>query len=175
MSSHRYPTKAMTGDYIRGGIGVVVSGSLLVMAREIGVFHYILMGGVVLFGGFALRTWLRHQTSYELSEEGIWANGPLSKALRWSEITDIRLKYFSTRRDRREGWYQLTVRGAAGKISVDSDLEGFDAILGACASIIRVNQLELSESTSENFTSAGFPVRADAAGGAMSKSTTEEE
>jgi hypothetical protein len=175
MSSHRYPTKTVIGDYIRGGIGVAVTGSLLVAAQDIGVFHYILMAGTALFGGFAFRTWRRHQTSYELSEEGIWANGPLGKALRWSEITDIRLKYFSTRKDRKEGWFQLTVQGAAGKISLDSDLEGFDAFLEACAPVFRVNQLELSEPTAENFAAAGFPARADAAGETTPENITEEE
>ena len=175
MNSHRYPTKTLTGDYIRGGIGVVVTGSLLVAVQNFNVFHYILLAGVALFGGFVFRTWQRHQTSYELSEEGIWANGPLGKAIRWSEITEIRLKYFSTRRDRKEGWFQLTVKGAPGKISIDSDLEGFDAFLEACAPVVRVNQLELSEPTAENFAAAGFPVRADAAGGSTCTSTTEEE
>ena len=175
MSSHRYPTKAMTGDYIRGGIGVVVTASLLVAVQDFNVFHYIVLAGLALFGGFVFRTWQRHKTSYEVSEEGVWANGPLGKAIRWSDITEIRLKYFSTRRDRKEGWFQLTVKGPPGKISMDSDLEGFDAFLQACVPVIHANRLELSEPTAENFTAAGFPVRADAAGGSMTTNTTEEE
>jgi hypothetical protein len=175
MSSYRYTTKTLTGDYIRGGIGVVVTGSLLVAVQDFNVFHYVVIAGLALFGGFTFRTWQRHKTSYELSEEGIWANGPLGKALRWTEITGIRLKYFSTRRDRKEGWFQLTVVGAPGKVSVDSDLDGFDAFLQACVPVIHANQLELSEPTTENFAAAGFPVRADAAGESTSTSTTEEE
>jgi hypothetical protein len=175
MSSHRYPKKVLTGDYIRGGIGFVACGSLLVAVQDFGILHYFLMAGAALFGGFAFRTWRRHQTTYELSEEGIWANGPLGSALRWSEIADIRLKYFSTRRDRKEGWFQLTIKGGPGKISLDSDLEGFDAFLQACVPVIRDNQLELSEPTTKNFAAAGFPVRADAAGGSTTTSTTEEE
>jgi hypothetical protein len=161
MSSHRYPIKAVIGDYIRGGIGVAVAGSLLVAVKDIGVFHYIIMVGGVLFGGFVVRTWLRHQSSYELDEIGIWTKGPLGKAIPWSEVTEIGLKYFSTRRDRKEGWFQLTINGPAGKISVDSDLQGFDAFLLACVPIFRVNHLELSEPTAENFAAAGFPVRVD--------------
>jgi hypothetical protein len=174
MSSHRYPQKTLTGDYIRGGIGVVVTGALLVATQNFTSFHYILVAGLILFGGFAFRTWLRYRTSYEISEEGLWANGPLGKAVRWPEITDIRLRYFSTRRDRREGWFQLTVRGGSVKFSIDSDLEGFDEFLRACVPVIRANRLELSEPTTENFDAAGFPVRADAAGESKRKSTTEE-
>lgn len=175
MSSHRYPTKVLTGDYIRGGIGFAVCASLPVAAREISVLHYIVIAGALLFGGFLFRTWQRQMTSYELSEEGIWANGPLGKAIRWSEISEIKLKYFSTRRDRKEGWFQLTVMGPPGKVSVDSDLDAFDGFLRACAPIFKANRLELSESTAENFAAAGFPVRADAAGGTTRTRTTEEE
>ena len=175
MSNHRYLTKTVTGDYIRSGIGVVVCGALLVATQSFTIFHYLIVAGLLLFGGFAFRTWQRHQTEYELSDDGIWANGPFGKALRWSEIADIRLKYFSTRKDRKEGWFQLTIKSSAGKISVDSDLEGFDSILRACVPIVRINLLELSESTAENFAAAGFPVQAAAAGGTTSKSEPEEE
>jgi hypothetical protein len=174
MSSHRYPKKVLTGDYIRGGIGFAVCASLLVAARDFGVFHYIVLAGAALFGGFILRTWQRHMTSYELSEEGIWANGPLGKAIRWSEISDIGLKYFSTRRDRKEGWFQLTVRGRPRKISVDSDLDGFEEVLRACTPIFAANRLELSESTAENFAAAGFPVPTEAAGGMPPARGTED-
>ena len=175
MSSHHYPAKTVMGDYIRGGIGVAVCGGLLAATQNFTVFHYLLVAGLLLFGGFAFRTWQRHQTAYELSDEGIWANGPMSKVVRWSEITDIHLKYYSTRKDRKEGWFQLTLRGGTGKISIDSNLEGFDTILAACARIFRVNRLELSESTAENFTVAGFPVQADAAAESTNKNNAEEE
>ncbi|MDA0340635.1 MAG: hypothetical protein O3B74_03450 [Proteobacteria bacterium] len=175
MTNHRYAMKTLRGDYIRGGIGVAVTGSLLVGATTVTIFQYLLTAAALLFVGFVLRTWLRHRTVFELSEEGVWANGPMGKALRWSEITEIRLRYFSTQRDRKNGWFQLTLKSPAGKVSVDSGLDGFDAVLEATASAIRVNQLEISESTAENFAAAGFPVRAAAAPESTQKDTTGEE
>jgi hypothetical protein len=175
MTSHRYPMKTLRGDYIRGGIGVVVTGSLLVGATTVTIFQYLLAAAAILFAGFVLRTWLRHRTVFELSEEGIWANGPMGKALRWPEITEIGLRYFSTQRDRKNGWFQLTLKNTNGKVSVDSGLDGFETVLEATASVIRISQLELSESTAENFAAAGFPVRAVAAPESTQKDTTGEE
>jgi hypothetical protein len=175
MTSHRYPMKTLRGDYIRGGIGVAVTGSLLVGATTVTIFQYLLAAAALLFAGFVLRTWLRHRTVFELSEEGIWANGPMGKALRWPEITEIGLRYFSTQRKGKNGWFQVTLKSPDGKVSMDSGLDEFNTVLEATASAIRANQLEVSELTATNFAAAGFPVRAVTAPESAQKDATGEE
>ena len=167
MESYRYPTKSLIGDYIRGGGGLFVTGGLLLAATMLTIFQYLFALAAILFAGFIFRTWQRHQTIFELSDEGLRANGPFGKALRWTEITDVRLRYFTTRRDREEGWFQLTVKSGGQSVSVDSSLDGFESLLGRCAETARRNQLELSDSTAENFIAAGFPVRGEATSGPM--------
>lgn len=167
MTSYRYPMKSLIGDYIRGGGGLLITGGLLLAATMLTIFQYLFAAAAILFAGFVFRTWQRHQTVFELTDEGLAANGPFGKKLRWAEINEIRLRYFTTRRDRKEGWFQLTVLGDGGKVSIDSSLEGFEALLSRCAETIRRNQLELSDATAENFAAAGFPVRGDTVEGQM--------
>ena len=68
------------------------------------------------------------------------------------------LKYFSTRRDRKAGWYQLTLSDGIVKITIDSELMGFDTVMKICSDVVIQKRLTVSETTSENFASSGFPL-----------------
>ncbi|MBM85958.1 MAG: hypothetical protein CMM47_08045 [Rhodospirillaceae bacterium] len=171
MTSHRYPINALLGDYLRGGIGFVVSVSLFAISDILTVIQYIIGAAGIIFGGYVIRTVVRHWTALEVSEDGMLANGPFGKALRWNDVTAVKLRYFSTQRDRSKGWFQLTIKGSTGSISVDSTLEGFEVLLKSCAQSVMRNGLELSEATTENFAAAGYPIGA----GSAKSSLTERE
>ena len=159
MTEHRYSGKSLLGDYMRGGIGLVISSGLLVAAEMLTVFQCIVFALALLFAGFVLRTWQRQMTVYVVSDQGLRARGPLGRDIKWSDLTDLRLRYFATRRDRKSGWFQLTLRSRQGKMSLDSELDGFETVLGHAADAVRRNGLSLSEATTENLASSGFPVR----------------
>ena len=158
MSEHRYPGRSLVGDYLRGGIGLVITCALLAMADMLSVFQYIMIALALLFAGFVLRTLQRHLTVYSVSETGVRARGPLGREIAWSELADLRLRYFATRRDRKSGWFQLTLRGNGGRLSMDSELDGFDTVLEHAADAARRNRLALSDATTENLASTGFAV-----------------
>ena len=160
MATHHYPAKALIGDYVRGLTGVLVTGGLLGFATIITVVQYLFAVAALLFAGYLFRTWQRHRTSVTLDDTGIIAKGPFGTAIRWPDISDVRLRYFSTRRDRKSGWFQLNIRSAAGRISIDSALSDFDEVLASCAAAARNNRLELSDVTCANFAAAGHPVDA---------------
>ena len=58
--------------------------------------------------------------------------------------------YFSTRRDHREGWLELTLGFDGGRVSVDSRLRGFDQLLDRALVAARANAVELSMATRRN-------------------------
>ena len=157
MNCH-YPLKTLAGDYLRGGFGFVVTGGLVAFASMMTWIQYLFAVAAIMFAGFLFRTWQRHRTRYMLDDTGIRADGPFGRAIRWSEIIDLRLRYFSTRRDRKSGWFQLTIHDSSGRMSVDSNLDGFDQVLQRCAKAARANRLQLRESTAENFAAAGCPI-----------------
>ena len=152
---------ALRGDYLRGAIGLFVTVGLVVAATKITIFQYIFAAGALLFLGFFLRTAQRHLTTFSFSNDTFQANGPLGKNISLPAVIDIRLRYFSTRKDRtgEGGWFELTIQDPKSKISVDSTINGFDQIMQHCVDIIHQNKLAPSETTIENFSSAGFPLQ----------------
>ena len=69
MTRHVYPTSAMVGDYLRAAAGLVPTGVLFATV-PVGTVPAVVLGRFArLFGGFGLRTVLRHGTSLEMTEE----------------------------------------------------------------------------------------------------------
>ena len=152
---------ALRGDYLRGAIGLFVTLGLLIAATKITIFQYLFAAGALLFLGFFLRTAQRHLTTFSFSNDAFQTKGPFVKSILLPAVIDIRLRYFSTRKDRtgESGWFELTIRDPKSKISVDSTINGFDQIMHNCLDIIHQNKLTPSATTIENFSSAGFPLQ----------------
>lgn len=115
-----------------------------------------------MFATFGARTAIKHATTFELDAEGITARGPRTTSLAWNGLTGVRLRYFSTRKDREKGWMQLVLKGPAGSIRLDSTLEGFQDVVERASRAVRAHGLPLDPPTIANFRAAGAPV-ADAA------------
>jgi hypothetical protein len=76
----------------------------------------------------------------------------------WERIADVKVRYFSTRRDRERGWMQLAVRSGHGRITVDSTLEGFAEIAGHAARAAVANGVVLGGATLDNLAALGLSV-----------------
>ena len=114
----------------------------------------------VLFLIYGLRTLQRQVTVAELDETGLHTHvaalSTLDRAVRWQSLQDMQLKYFSTRRDRGEGWMQLVLKGASGTVRVDSNLDGFEDIIRRTYAAAQARGLNLNQATSENLKSLGI-------------------
>ncbi len=150
MSHHRYPKKSIMADYARAAVGVGVTGVPLILAELSGFFGLLVIGLWGLFAAYGVRTAIRHLTTIDVSEIGIRTLGPIARAVPWEELRDVQLRYYSTRRDRTEGWMQLKVRGAGARIGIDSALVGFDDVLEWVAEAAGRQGIELNEATQEN-------------------------
>ena len=156
MFTCKYSRKSISGDYIRAVTGLVITGGLLLAATKITIFQYIFAAGALLFFGFLLRTFLRQFSSFVVTKQDLKRVGLFKRSLSWDQLNNVTLKYFSTRRDRKAGWYQLTLSDGIVKISIDSELMGFDTVMKICADVVIQKRLTVSETTSENFASSGF-------------------
>lgn len=161
----RYPAAALYGDYARAGAGLALTAlplALLAVNPWVGV---PLGAAAALFAAFAARTAQRHATRLLLDEGGLTLDGPLGGALRWDELRDLRLAYYSTKRDRSDGWMQATLRGARGRrLRIESTLDGFDAVIERAAAAARDNGLTLSSTTVDNLLALGIDVPEPASG-----------
>jgi hypothetical protein len=148
MSEHRYPVKSLAEDYARGAAGLVFLGVALVPMHW--VLHLVFGLVAALLLSFGVRTFLRGRSRIVLDENGIAVVGPISKRVAWSALDGLKLRYFSTRRDRKRGWMELTVRGAGAKLAVESQIDGFEEIVRAAAKAAVARGLTVDPSTEGN-------------------------
>ena len=105
----RYPRPTIMADYARAGIGVLLCGAPLLLL-EVNYWLAALLGaGFALFALFLVRTALRHRTRYVLGPDTLCADGPAGTLVEWSRLDRMKLSYFSTKRDRSDGWMQLAI------------------------------------------------------------------
>jgi hypothetical protein len=160
MSVHAYPISALVGDYLRAAAGFVPSAAVL-LTMPVGAVGGIVLGGLAaLFGAFGLSTLLRHLTRIERTEEGLVAGGPWRRAIRWDALDRMKLAYYATARDRKNGWLQLDLRAGAARLRVDSRIDGFSELVARAADAASSRGLHLSEATLTNLEALGLGVAA---------------
>ena len=161
MTSHGYPASAMLGDYVRAAAGLVPAAVILA-AVPVGPVAEVVLGGIAgRFALFSVRTMLRHGTRFEVSDSALRAKGLLKASIVWEELDRMRLGYYSTRRDRRDGWMQLELRSGWSSIHIDSRIEGFGDLVKKSARAAERKNLPLDAATLANLTVIGAGVRAD--------------
>ncbi len=155
----RYPRATLWADYVRASMGIVLCGGPLV-ALNVNRWMGLLLGaGLLLFLLFLARTALRQRTRYVLADDTLCADGPGGTLVEWRRLDRLKLNYYSTKRDRSEGWMQLSVGSAGGRtIKIDSALEGFYDIVERAAAAAEANGVELGAATRANLKSMGIAV-----------------
>lgn len=153
----RYPRQTLWADYIRAVAGVLLCG-LPLLGLEVNRWLALILGaGFVLFALFLVRTALRHHTRYLLGDDTLCADGPAGAVVEWKCIDRLKLSYFSTKRDRSDGWMQLTVGSAGGRtVKIDSSLDGFHDVVERAAHAAQAAGLTLSEATRTNLRAMGI-------------------
>jgi hypothetical protein len=156
MSVHHYPLQSLLADYWRAGIGLIVGIGSWLLAPEAPHVVVICGGLTVLFLLFTMRTIVRQYTRIEMTDDGIVRSELRQTALRWSDLDRVKLRYYSTRRNRSRGWMTLKLGTGWTAISVDSTIDGFDAIAGRAARAITDNVIDVDEVTLANLAALGL-------------------
>jgi hypothetical protein len=159
LAVYRYPLKNLVGDYLRAalGVGLLITPFFYSFGAHI-MITLVLAALLILFGSFGISTALRQFSQVLADEHGLRQNGPRPVALPWNEVSQVDLRYFSTRREKSNGWFQVKVTGKGGQIKADSNLDDFDGLLGFLAAAVTRHDLPLSPIARENFQAAGFSV-----------------
>jgi len=148
--SFRYPSRALILDFAGGGCGFAICAGLLGFVRPAAPVAWVLAAAAALFLVYFGRTVCRQLTHIELDEAGIRASGPLGAVIRWENLRSLQLDYYSTRADREGGWMQLKLRDAQRTIRIDSELDGFAAVVARAALAAAQRGLVLDAATSSN-------------------------
>ncbi|HEV2677721.1 MAG TPA: hypothetical protein VGV37_24535 [Aliidongia sp.] len=156
MSEHRYPTRSLVEDYARGAAGLVFLAIALVPMHW--ALHLVFGLVAALLLSFGVRTILRGRSRIVLDEAGIAVVGPMGKRLAWTALDGLKLRYFSTRRDRKRGWMELTLTGPGIKLAIESQVEGFETIVRQAAAAAKRRGLTVDPSTEGNLAALDVPV-----------------
>lgn len=148
-------------DLIRGGSGLLLTGGPLVFLPMHWIVTVLFTFAAILFAVFTARIVQRVFTRYESGDRGIAAHGPLGGAIAWDELSDLKLKFYSTKRDRKDGWMLLVLNDGKGTLKLESTLTGFDDIVDQAAEVAKAKRLPLTDATTSNLLAMGAPVADD--------------
>ena len=160
MTQHVYPTSALLGDYARAAAGFFPTVAILTTASVGAIAGTVLGGFAALFAVYGIRTALRHGTRIEATETALSTSGLRRISIPWSELDRLKLAYYSTRRDRRDGWLQLELRAGSSTLRLDSRIKGFTDLVRASARVAESRGLAISPATATNLQALGVRLRA---------------
>jgi len=157
MSVHRYSLQNLLPDYLRGGAGLVIGAGGWLLAP--GMLHVVVIFGglTVLFLLFTMRTVARQCTRIEMTDDAIVSDGTRRLTLHWNALDRVKLRYYSTRRNRSGGWMTMKLASGRTTISLDSNIDGFDAIAARTARAIIDSRAATDDVTLANLAALGLP------------------
>jgi len=155
MSQHRYSSHATNADLLRAAIGLVCCLVPFVSLELGAVVRLMLSVPAALFAVFGLHTWRNRGTVVTVDADGIQKG---KQAIAWDALATVKLSYFSTRRDRENGWMQLKLAGGGTAITLNSGLEDFEAVCRDAFKAARTHGIELTDSSAGNFAALGLGV-----------------
>jgi hypothetical protein len=156
MTEYRYPLGRIVADCSLFGIGAVMSGGVVALAPTV-LYVVLLFGGLTgVFLLFTIRTALRHRLRIAVDAEGMTIKGARVRAVKWAEVEAVRLRYYSTRRNRKDGWMTLRLKAGGRWVEIDSHLEGFEVLARLVAEAASRRGLALDPTTRGNFSAMGL-------------------
>ncbi|MGF7163107.1 hypothetical protein FHS85_004765 [Rhodoligotrophos appendicifer] len=142
--------KALAGLAVTGAVALGGLGNPWVLA----------IAGIIalLFGAQLIAAVARHMSVIGIDDDAITRSTPFGRQIRWADLDDVELRYFSTRRDRENGWMDLVLRGGRQKIVIDSDHPGFDPAVRRAVRTLRKKGIAMSPATIANAIVLGLDV-----------------
>ncbi len=156
VSSHHYPLSALSADYGRAAVGVALLGLPIIMADLSPIILYILLLLALLFLAYGIRTAFRQNTRVTVDRDGIAVSGLTRKIIPWAELRGVDLRYYSTKRDKSDGWMELRIFGDHGKIKLESTLTDFEAVVRSVARQAGDHDVEISQASRTNMAAMGI-------------------
>lgn len=162
---YRYPPRRLLADYLRAGLGAGFCLLVLLAAEPVPALAWIFGILTAVFLLFGLHTARLHITRVALDAEAVHTREVNTRSLPWRQLERLRLRYFGSRRQRRQGKggsLELTLWGGGRKLKFDSQVEGFRDIAWHALQAARARDLALDETTADNLVSLGLDPDRDA-------------
>ena len=99
---------------------------------------------------------LCHASIITSDENGISVRGILARRIDWADLSVLRLRYCSSRRDGANGWMQLVLKKPGTSIRIESTLTGFKDIVAVAINAAHKKGLQMSPTTLGNLKVLGI-------------------
>lgn len=153
---YRYPIRQFLTEAGGAVTGVTFFGAPLLFVKPSSVIFLALTLVIALFVVYGIRAMIRQKQAFRLTDAGLVRTGLNPCEISWNTLKRVRVRYYSTRRDRTSGWLQMIVDGEGKTVRVDSALIDFDVftseVVGKAAEI----GAELDGTTIQNCLAAGI-------------------
>ncbi len=156
-ASFTYPPAKLVNDYLRASVGALFAILALFVPMHPAVTAICAVIAVLLLG-FGARTWLRQMSRVVIADSGIAVEGPFGRAIPWAQLDRLRLRYYSTRKDNKQGWMELVLRGGGRRLAIESEIDGFEEIVKRAARAAAERHLPVDAATAGNLAAIGAPV-----------------
>jgi len=154
-----YPLSALISDYMRGGIGTLLTLPLILFVPMHPIMFWIFLCLSLIFMAYTARTGFRQLTWFELEGPDLTRHGPRQAHLSLETLTEFKLRYFSTRRDRENGWMQLTLKAQGASIVIESTLDGFDQLVEVASHHAAQSAVDVDDTSLSNLNAMGISLR----------------
>jgi hypothetical protein len=156
----RYPLGSLVYDYLRGMIGLGISVVILQSIELDSLIFWVILALAALFLVWLVNTALRHASRIRFDEEGLQSMPWPKKTIAWNGLEEMALRYYSTKRKRKDGWMTLSLKAGKEKIDIESSLPHFADIVARAAYAAKQANLALDQVTLENMDAIGVKVEA---------------
>jgi len=149
MSIHRYPPQTLFKDYTYAGSGLLVAAIVLYWGPGTAMaIVFTVIAGLCFF--FVARTAERHRAIISLDDEAVTITSFRSVRVRWDDLARMNLAYYATKRDKSDGWMELTLKDTTATLKLDSRLDGFRDVIVKSARVARERRVPLNQITLSN-------------------------
>jgi hypothetical protein len=158
MRIYRYPPRALTGDYLRAGVGFCVGLGVLLSVPPSPTIVAVFGGVSGLFGFFGLRTLQRQFTKVAVTDDEICSSGFGTNVMAWRDLRAFKLRYYGTKRQHRasSGFMELKLKGAGRSFTFESTIEGFTYIAWRATKAMRENGKSIDPASAGNLLAIGL-------------------
>ncbi|MDX1738028.1 MAG: hypothetical protein R3261_07310 [Alphaproteobacteria bacterium] len=156
MSTFYYHKQKLYWDLSKALFGLFLVGGVLIFANPVPWLFYTLVAITSIFILFLLKIIARFKTEINIDETGIEISMLKATRLNWADLDHFKLRYYSTKKSGDKGWMDLQLKGKGKRINVDSQLDGFEEVLGEAARHAAKTGLGLDPVTIDNLNASGI-------------------
>jgi hypothetical protein len=149
---HRWPARALVGDYLRAGAGLAVCFPPLLVVEWTLPIVGILGGLSGLFAWLGLRAVARQRAVVRADDRGI-ARG--RRHLSWNDMTRVTARRFGVRR-KDGGIVEMTLRGPRIRVALDSEITDFVVLARRIFANARGSGITFDARTRDAFAALGL-------------------